>query len=376
MRKQRLLQSLVVPLLAGAAWATLHAQQTDPSSFSDGFEGPSFNSFWTVVEQNGRAEQSTNEAHSGRNAARLASSLGGQRYVQLAHQFATPKKGSFSVWFFDYAPGQQTLYEQMRVSNSTTGVSAAIGTMDYDAHCYIALLAPPSGNLGPNGGCGSSPQISTTTVARTPGWHRFEVVVGTNTISFFIDAALVFTSAGDHSFDTIVLNMSGPAGRPDTVAYFDGFEFASLDSCACGDGTPGPQGPQGEPGPVGPDGPAGPHGAPGQTGAIGPAGPQGPIGATGATGPQGPAGPAGMTSLVTVTRNYAGTTTLSCPSGYNAIVATCNSGQNVVINGQSPAPPSGSWASYLIPDASTATGVRCSLGGLSLQSQAQVRCGR
>jgi len=177
-------------------------------------------------------------------------------------------------------------------------------------------------------------------------------------VSFYIDGAPVYTTTADYSFDTITLNVSGPSWRPDTNAYFDDFTYTPIDCCNCKDGAPGPPGPQG---------PAGPQGS---------VGPQGPAGPQGSAGPQGPQGPAGTTAFLTVAQNYSGSINLSCPSGYKAIVATCNAGVNMVINAQSPAPPVGSWASYLVPDASNASGVHCALGGAALRSQALLRCSK
>lgn len=121
-----------------------------------------------------------------------------------------------------------------------------------------------------------------------------------------------------------------------------------------GSGIPGPPGPQG---PVGPQGSAG---------AQGPAGIQ---------GPQGPAGPAVLSSFITVSQAYQGSVNLSCPSGYKAVAASCNSGFGVVVQGQNPPPVFGRWSDYLIPDANTATGVHCEQL-LGLRSDALLRCAK
>lgn len=124
-----------------------------------------------------------------------------------------------------------------------------------------------------------------------------------------------------------------------------------------------------------PAGPQGPQGQTGPQGSIGPQGPVGPQGAQGPVGPTGPQGPAGVSSYITVIRTYQGSLDLSCPAGYKAVVASCDAGANVTINGQSPPPLVGSWAYYLIPNADAATGVHCQQLG-SLQSQALLRCSR
>jgi hypothetical protein len=141
-------------------------------------------------------------------------------------------------------------------------------------------------------------------------------------------------------------------------------------------GPVGPPGPQGEPGPQGPPGPIGLTGA---TGPQGPAGPQGPQGFAGPAGPQGPIGPIGppgppsITSVQVVAQNYSGSINLSCPAGYLVVAASCNAGVGVVLHAQTPPPPVGNWQHYLIPNATSPTGVHCGLLG-SLQSQAQLMC--
>lgn len=142
---------------------------------------------------------------------------------------------------------------------------------------------------------------------------------------------------------------------------------------AGGCGCTGPSGPQGPAGPAGPTGPQGPTGA---TGAQGPAGPQGPQGIPGPVGPAGPQGPAGITAMSTIVQNYTSSVNLSCPANYYAVVASCNAGAGFIINGQTPAPPGigASWASWLTPSVTAATGVHCNLGGPTLQSQAMLRC--
>jgi len=97
------------------------------------------------------------------------------------------------------------------------------------------------------------------------------------------------------------------------------------------------------------------------------------LGRQGLTGPQGPAGSAGITTAATIVQNFTGTVDLPCPSGYVAVVASCAS--NIVINGQFPSPPGGTWTNYLIPDANSATGVHCNLG-FGISGQANLRCAK
>ena len=79
----------------------------------------------------------------------------------------------------------------------------------------------------------------------------------------------------------------------------------------------------------------------------------------------------------TIVQNYTGTLERSCPSGYIAVIASCNTGVSTVLIDQSapllPGTSSRVW--YLIPTASAATGVHCSAAAL-VTSQLQLRCCR
>ena len=278
----------------------------------------------------------------------------------------------------------------------------------------VVSISPNGLQLWENGGdaC-SSPSYDHVGCPVPPGVPEGVVnVIGTFTnmlirslggvggyMSFFPDSTRVFLAVGN-SLEIVNTSSFGiiqtvPIAGSGSVAFAPagGLAYAAVPSTnavvvltlpsACGcTGTPGPQGPKGDPGPqgpkgdtgsqglAGPQGPAGPAGARGATGATGPAGPQGP------QGPAGPQGPSGVTAMTTVTQNYSGSVNLSCPSGYVALAASCNAGTGIVLTGQTPAPPTGSWASYLTPSVSAATGVHCNLGSPSLQSQAVLRCAK
>lgn len=196
-------------------------------SFFDSFEGSEFDSFWIKTEQFGAVSLTTEQAHGGIQSAKFSSSFGGQREVHLSHNFPSAQKGIFSIYFYDAAPGQETLYEKLNLYNATSGESASIGTQDFDAYCYTAQMYNPNTNVlqGPNGTCGVFPQTSTTNISRTAGWHKFEIVVSTGSVSFSIDGVRVFEADGNYSFDSVDISVSGPFWRPNTVAYFDDFSF-------------------------------------------------------------------------------------------------------------------------------------------------------
>ena len=111
----------------------------------------------------------------------------------------------------------------MILQNSVTGNFAGLGTMDYDPQCYYAyLFVPPSTNLGPNGNCGYH-QLQTTDVSRTAGWQKLSVTVGGKSMVWSINDVKVFTTQGDFSFDSVLLNQSGAGAY--TYSYWDDFTY-------------------------------------------------------------------------------------------------------------------------------------------------------
>ena len=190
--------------------------------YTDGFEGATFNSFWTANQQLGTVSLSTDQARSGTQSARFSSISGGQRGISLIHNFATNVQGTASVYLYDPTPGQQTLYAQMQITNSSNNQqTAGVGIQDFDAFCYMAHI----NNVGPAANCGTFPQSSTTNVPRTVGWHLFTINAGPASISFAIDGVTQFTQAGNYSFDQVAIFISGPGFRPNATFYFDDFSL-------------------------------------------------------------------------------------------------------------------------------------------------------
>jgi hypothetical protein len=226
MQRRQLVWMAIHVLVAALLCGIVHAQ----TSYGDNFESPTLNSFWAVTQQYGSVTLSRDQNHTpgGRQALKFASTGGGQRNISVSHQFALPQKGAFSIWLYDTAPGQETQYEFLTLYNSVTTDQATIGTMDFDANCYAAFLYNANSGIrqGPNQNCGVYPQVSTTNVHRTAGWHNFKISVGVTSISLSIDGNAVFTTNGPYGYDSITLSQSGPYWRPDTESYWDDFTAA------------------------------------------------------------------------------------------------------------------------------------------------------
>ena len=186
-------------------------------SFSDGFEGATIDPFWQVVQDFGAISTSTDAAYSGSQSAKFASASGGQRDMRLTHDFGEQMYGTVSVRFYDYAPGQETLYQFLRLYTLNSFGDNFVGAADYDAFCYQAGAVP----AGPNQNCGIYPGTYTTGTPRAAGWHLFEMDANESSITISIDSNTVFSQAGDFSFRYVHLSVSGPDWRPNTFAYWD-----------------------------------------------------------------------------------------------------------------------------------------------------------
>lgn len=224
-----MLRSRFVRMVLYLAFAFALSGPVYAQSLLDTFEASTINPlFWTESQQYGTISLSTDENHTfgGRQSLKFSSVPGGQRNISASHSFSSPQKGTFSIWFYDVAAGQETQYEQIQLYNSVTTDSASIGTQDFDAYCYEARLYnyTTQQEQGPNQNCGIYPQISTTNVQRTVGWHMLSIFIGTDSITLAIDGNSVFTTSGNYSYDTVTIFQSGPSWRPDTHSYWDDYE--------------------------------------------------------------------------------------------------------------------------------------------------------
>ena len=200
----------------------VHAQ-----SLLDTFEGSTINPlFWKLNQQYGTIQLSTDidKTFGGHQSLKFSSTSGGQRYIQASHRFAFPQKGTFSIWFYDVAAGQETQYESIYLTNSQTNDSASVGTQDFDAYCYAASVYDHlTGTHGPNQNCGIYPQVTTTAVNRTVAWHNFSIFVETDHVILAIDGKAVYTYSGNYGYDIVTISQSGPYWRPDTYSYWDDY---------------------------------------------------------------------------------------------------------------------------------------------------------
>ena len=178
-------------------------------TFSDGFEGASIDSFWSIWNTfNGGAILSNQQAHTGSQSLDLFSTgFGGYGHsnIQLEHNFAEAMQGSYSIWFYD--PGHAGMYSHIIADNNISGYGNAIGVEDWDPTFYHAGLS-------------SSPGADPTPLSRSLGWHLFSANVGPSGSYLYIDNNLYRSNANNDSFNRIDLSMN--TYFP-TAVYFDDF---------------------------------------------------------------------------------------------------------------------------------------------------------
>jgi hypothetical protein len=193
--------------------------QADPISYTDGFEAPTINPFWTQFTSSGAVGLTTAQVHSGNQAAQFTSfATGLQKNVTLFHQFAAPLFGQVSVWVFDTgADVSSSNYLELRLDNSQTNHLAHVIAYDYD-------FAPGGRNYNVGAGPAANFQDIDSGVDRTQAWHQFLIDSRPDGLSIAIDGQTVFTGA-PMAFDRVSLNMFGPGFRPAWVGYFDDFSF-------------------------------------------------------------------------------------------------------------------------------------------------------
>ena len=102
-------------------------------TYTDGFEAPTLNPFWSTSIQSGSIALSTGQAHSGNQSVQLSSTdTGVTKSIQLFHDFSTPVYGVTSVWVLDTGAGADSSnYIAFSINNAALNFGAGLLTFDY-----------------------------------------------------------------------------------------------------------------------------------------------------------------------------------------------------------------------------------------------------
>jgi parallel beta-helix repeat protein len=189
--------------------------------FSDGFEAPTLNPFWSTQTQSGSITLSSALAHTGSQSVEFDSSVTSQaKAVFIYHTFTTPTYGDVSVWVYDNGAGVlSSNYLFLDVHDSQDSRIAEVFTDDYDlgvgnnGHDYDFNV----GNTGYE-----------SNVNRTQAWHQFQINDDPSGLSVLLDGQVLYSGASQAAIGTIQVGIGAPSWRPAWTAHFDDFAFNPL----------------------------------------------------------------------------------------------------------------------------------------------------
>jgi hypothetical protein len=198
-------KELLLFLLAGLTlWV---AAPATAAVFSDGFEGTSINSFWTLSGP-GSATLTTAAAHSGAQSLLLTASPNFPWNIGLFHDFGSRESGSVSV-YVQTGPDCCSSAAILEIWDPVGGGDVAIERLP-DGSFLARVIGPGEVDFPFSGG--------------SPGWHRIEIDTNSGGVTFGFDGVAVFTNSSVTGFRDVSL---GEYGAPGGGEYFDDFVFAT-----------------------------------------------------------------------------------------------------------------------------------------------------
>jgi hypothetical protein len=194
----------VIPLMAVVevdCQVAVSSCMTNPKdqSFTDGFEGPTINPFWTV---SGSAVLTSTNANSGSQSLQLAPSS------SISHNFASPVFGSVSVHFYDDG-----------IVHPNTSTSFGLFPLSQPPGYYLALpygCSNYENGIGISGTCGLG--------HRSAGWHLFRLDFTPTGGDYIIDGAVVETWDIPVTFSGILI---GNQATPVAATLIDDFSMTT-----------------------------------------------------------------------------------------------------------------------------------------------------
>ena len=216
MKKSTPTQTLSLLAIAGLGLFGLSAR----AQFSDGFEGPNLDPFWSTDLHSGYVTcPSSTRAHSGSYSVELVTTAtSSDKNVHIYHSFGTATYGTVSVWVYDTgADVSSANYIGFQVARGDNRV-AVISTYDYD-------LGPGQGGSTYYYWATNVPSGPSSGIDRTQAWHQFTLSSLPNGLTMKIDGTVVYAGPGGQPFDRVDMNMTGPYWRPAWNVQFDDFQF-------------------------------------------------------------------------------------------------------------------------------------------------------
>jgi RTX calcium-binding nonapeptide repeat (4 copies) len=201
----------IMPLIIIFFLLTLGISPSYAFNFSEGFEAVSLNTFWTKSEESCSIGLSNAASHTGQQSIKLTSAPNAYRSCILYHIFTnTLKQAEVSVWINDTSPGEQTLYSELLLWDTSTKIPISIGIKDFSATTYAIEWR------------GKQPILIGN---RTQGWHELKITIGSGIEKFFLDGAQVASFSDQFTLGQISLALYGFQSLPDSTVYFDDFSL-------------------------------------------------------------------------------------------------------------------------------------------------------
>jgi hypothetical protein len=188
--------------------------------YTDDFEAPTLNSFWTLDLNpgGGQVSLSSDYAHSGEQSVSENTNgcTGDQRWANMFHDFGQPVYGSAYIYLYDTGAGQwNSNYITFSVFNEGTGDSMGFSGQDWNGAWYY---------MGRSGMEGDGK----TDVPRTLSWHQIRLDWDASGVKAFIDSLEVYSDSIPAAYDRIEVDTYGPNWRPGWVSYWDDFQVSYI----------------------------------------------------------------------------------------------------------------------------------------------------
>jgi hypothetical protein len=176
--------------------------------FFDGFESSSLNGYWQTFILNGTIQAGDpSHYHSGLTSLKFnPTSPGGQKNLNLFHDFASPTYGQATVWFYDTPSANNYLSFILRGAGRLV-----IQDWDHTSFFYV----PDSGSSGPA-------LIKRST---SEGWRKLTISSQPDQLVMKIDDLVQYKGPGGTPFDRVEFEIHGP--NPMSPMWFDDFEVTT-----------------------------------------------------------------------------------------------------------------------------------------------------
>lgn len=174
---------------------------------TDGFEGGSLNSFWSLEPGPGMVTLTTDAAHSGSQSLKIGASSTYPWYGGVIHDFGSEQFGSVSVY--------------VQTGVLCCGSAAALSIQNNAGGAIASLQRTSDGGLVARFWPPGSSELPGTPVSGPlTGWHQLEVDSTPGGVTMKLDGTTVFTNPSVAKFRFVILDVWGGPGGSE---YFDDF---------------------------------------------------------------------------------------------------------------------------------------------------------